>query len=61
MEARKAKCVGIQVVQYRGLAASLRSKRSREGYDVKSGQLNCLGAIGAWGTKRNDLGINNPG
>jgi hypothetical protein len=52
LEVRKTKGVGVGVVQPRGLAASLRSETSRSSYDVKSGQLNCLGSVGAWGTRR---------
>jgi len=52
LEARKAKVVDMLVVQFRGLAASLRNKRSREGGDVKTDRLNLLGAVDAWGTKR---------
>ena len=36
-KARKAKGVGIKVVQFRGLAAPLRSKMSREECAVRNG------------------------
>lgn len=49
MEARKAKCVGIRVVQFRGLAASLRNKMSREDCDIKIGNLKLLGLAGPVG------------
>lgn len=52
LEARKAKGVGVKVMQFRGLAASLRSEISREGCNVRNGKPNLPGAVGAWGTKR---------
>ena len=37
VEARKAKRVGVKVVQFRGLAAPLRSEISRVGTDIRCG------------------------
>jgi len=39
LEARKAKGVRVQVVQFRGLAASLRIESSGVACDIKSDQL----------------------
>jgi len=52
LKARKADGIGMLVVQFRGLAASLRSQSSREGFDIKSGNLKLLDAECAWGTRR---------
>jgi hypothetical protein len=50
-EGRKPNLFGIKVVQFRGLAASLRNEMSRVARKVKCGRLNLLGARGTVGIR----------